>query len=302
MKKSLLVFFFLVLAIPSLTMGQRVRARWKAYRYEWSFGLGASNFLGELGGANQVGTHAFKDLETQMTRGAVSAGLRYKLSPNFSLHSHLTWGKVSGDDALTKEQFRNNRNLNFKSNIWELNVNFEAAILSQKEGGIYRLRGVRRSKSFEASVYGFAGIGVFHFNPKGELNGKWYELQPLGTEGQGISPAREKYKLTQICIPFGIGARYFFTRRLGVGMEFGVRKTFTDYIDDVSKTYYDKAAITAKNGSTAGALSDKSLGLVEGQTLAGQQRGDPSYKDAYMFAIFSVHYKLRTGRTNFPIF
>ncbi len=305
MKKTVLISFLFLLAIPSLTMGQRMRARWKAYRYEWSFGLGATNFLGELGGANQIGTHAFKDLEMQMTRPAVSAGLRYKVSPIFSLHSHLTWGKVAGDDKLTKETFRHNRNLNFKSNIWELNLNFEGAFLSQKEGGIYRLRGVRRSRSFEASMYGFIGIGVFHFNPKGELNGKWYELQPLGTEGQGISPAREKYKLTQVCIPIGIGARYFFNRRWGVGFEFGIRKTFTDYIDDVSKTYYDQSAILAKYGATAAALADKSLneeGITPATTAPGEQRGDPSYKDAYMFAIFSVHYKLRTGRTNFPIF
>ena len=76
----------------------------------------------------------------------------------------------------------------------------------------------------------------------------------------------------------------------------------TDYIDDVSKTYYDNDAILAANGPDAAAMADKALGLNENQTLTDQQRGDPRDKDAYMFAVFSIHYKLRTGRTNFPIF
>jgi hypothetical protein len=304
MKKQLLGIFLLLLILPSFAQAQRLRARWKAYRYEWSFGLGASNFLGELGGANQIGTNGFKDLEFSMTRPAVAIGLRYKLTPNFSLHSHLTYGSVKGDDALTEEYFRNNRNLHFRSRIIEANINFEAALLSSREGGIYRLRGVRRSSSFEASAYAFVGIGVFNFDPKAKVGDDWVRLQPLGTEGQDISPAREKYKLTQVCIPIGIGGRYFINRRWGLGLELGVRKTFTDYIDDVSRTYYDNAAIEAKYGPLAAQLADPSISaaLAGEPTEAGEQRGDPRDNDAYMFAVFSVHYKLRTGRTNFPIF
>lgn len=302
MRKYLPVLFVLLLFLPECTEAQRVRARWKAYRYEWSFGVGASNFLGELGGANQIGTNGFKDLEWSLTRPALTAGLRYKLSPAFALHSHVTYGHVKGDDALTTEYFRNTRNLNFKSDIYELNVTFEASLLSHREGGLYRLRGVKRSSGFEMSAYAFAGIGVFHFNPKGEIGGEWYALQPLGTEGQGISPAREPYSRTQLCVPLGIGARYFFNRRWGVGIEMGIRKTFTDYIDDVSKTYYDNDAILQKNGPIAAALADKSLLPNSEVTNVGQQRGDPRDNDAYLFAFFTLHYKLRTGRTNFPIF
>jgi hypothetical protein len=301
MKKNLLAVLFILLISSSVTEAQRLRARWKAYRYEWSAGIGASNFLGELGGANQIGTDGFKDLEISTTRPSVAVGLRYKISPVMAIHSHLTYGQVRGDDKLTTEPFRHNRNLNFKSNIYEFNTNFEFSFLSSREGGIYRLRGVRRNSTFEASMYVFAGIGVFHFNPKGELNKEWYELQPLGTEGQGISEARSKYKRTQLCIPIGFGGRYFFNRRWGMGFEFGIRKTFTDYIDDVSKTYYDNDAISQANGPVAAALADPSL-VETPATNVGSQRGDPSDKDAYMFMIFSIHYKLRTGRTNFPIF
>jgi hypothetical protein len=308
MKCRLLFVLSLVLLSGFTADAQRMRARWKAYRYEWSAGIGASNFLGDLGGANAIGTNGFKDLELSLTRPALTVGFRYKIAQNFSLHSHLTYGHVRGDDKLTEEFFRNNRNLNFKSDIFEFNLNFEAALLNQRQGGIYRLRGVKRLTTYETSIYAFAGIGVFRFNPKGELNGEWYRLQPLGTEGQGLSPARERYDLVQICVPMGIGARYFFNRRMGVGFEFGIRKTFTDYIDDVSKTYYDNEAIKQKYGQVAALLADPRASSLNGTdaddviTAPGQQRGDPRDNDAYMFAVISIHYKLRTGRSNFPVF
>ncbi len=302
MKKIYISIILIIFALPQLANAQRVRARWKAYRYEYMVGIGASNFLGELGGANQIGTHGFKDFELSSTRYVATVGLRYKVTPFLAAHAHFTYAEISGDDKLTTERFRHNRNLNFKSPIYELNLNFEASVLSQREGGLYKLRGMRRTPSYEASAYLFAGIGVFHFNPKGKYNGKWYELQPLGTEGQGISPARKKYSRTQVCIPIGFGIRYFFNRQWGVGLEYGIRKTFTDYIDDVSKTYYDNSAIVAANGEEAGHLADPSLGTETYQTTPGEQRGDARYRDAYMFAVLSIHYKIRTGRTNFPVF
>ena len=301
MKKHCLFILLLILLLPAFSHAQRVRARWKAYRYEWSGGIGASNFLGELGGANQVGTHGFKDFEFKATRPNVCVGFRYKLTPFFALHSHITVGGVSGDDALTEEYYRKNRNLNFRSTIYEINCNFEASLLAQKEGGLYKLRGIRRSSTYEVSAYAFAGIGLFHFNPKGKLDGRWVALQPLGTEGQGISPARNKYSLTQICIPVGFGFRYFFNRHLGIGLEYGIRYTFTDYIDDVSKTYYDRQAILAANGPDAAALSDPSI-VKNDKFISDQQRGDPRHNDSYMFAVFSIHYKIKTGRASFPIF
>jgi hypothetical protein len=89
---------------------------------------------------------------------------------------------------------------------------------------------------------------------------------------------------------------------MGIGVEFGIRKTFTDYIDDVSKTYYDKQAISQANGTIAGFLSDPSLNSSTPQTNLGSQRGDAVDNDSYMFLMFSFHYKLRTGRSNFPVF
>ena len=122
MKFKISLFFLLVILLPSLSQAQR----WKRQRYEFSFGVGVSNFLGELGGANQIGTNYFKDLEWSQTRFAAAVGLRYKLSNYFALKGNATYGRVSGNDNLTTETFRHNRNLSFFSDIMELNINFEA--------------------------------------------------------------------------------------------------------------------------------------------------------------------------------
>lgn len=300
MKKNLVILMLLML--PALVNAQLIKNRWKAYRTELHLGVGPTNFLGELGGANQIGTHYFKDLEFTQTRYAISGGLRYKLSQNFALNTHLTFGKIAGDDALTTEFYRSYRNLSFKSNIYELNITLEGYILKEQIGHRYRLRGVKGRRGFEVGVYGFIGAGVFRFDPKATINGETVRLQPLGTEGQGLLPTRKKYSLTQFCIPIGLGFKYAFNRRWGIGLEYGIRKTFTDYIDDVSKTYYDNTIIREQKGNTAALLADRSDRSYPNVTSAGQQRGDPRYKDTYMFAVFNLSYKLRTGRVSYPLF
>ncbi len=302
MKKSYILLVLSILILPGIVEAQRYKQRWKSYRSELHFGIGPSNFLGELGGADQVGTNYFKDLEFGQTRLAVAAGLRYKLSQMLALNTKLSYGKVSGSDDLTKEFFRNYRNLDFKTNIWEASTNLEIAFIREQVGHRYRLKGVRGQRGFEISAYGFVGVGVFYFNPKGSLGDEYVNLQSLGTEGQGISSTRKKYSKVQLAIPLGIGFKYAIDRRWGVGLEYGIRKTFTDYIDDASKTYYDNNEILSFNGAVAAAMADKSDQEFPYITAAGQQRGDPRDKDAYMFAIISINYKIRTGRSAFPMF
>jgi len=303
MKHRLLTLVVVLLVgIPALVSAQR----WKRQRYEFSIGAGATNFLGDLGGADQIGTHYFKDFEWTMTRFAAAIGLRYKMSEFFALNSHITYGRVAGDDKLTKEFFRNYRNLNFYSDIYELNLNFEGAFQQEQIGHRYRLKRVKGIRAYEIYSYIFAGAGVFYFDPKTKFNGKTIRLKPQHTEGQGEVATRREYSSIQFCIPIGIGFKYTIDRKWGVGLELGIRKTFTDYIDDVSTTYYDRSLLIEKYGSEKGNyladVADRSNGSRPYITAPEAQRGDPRYKDSYMFAIFSVNYKLRTGRNNLPLF
>ena len=100
-------------------------------------------------------------------------------------------------------------------------------------------------------------------------------------------------------MPFGLGFKYTIDRIWGAAMEFGVRKTFTDYIDDVSKTYVDPKSLSSP---TAAALANRSSGTDPNITLPGQQRGDPRYTDTYMFLVISVTHKIKTTRGNLPKF
>ena len=123
-------------------------------------------------------------------------------------------------------------------------------------------------------------------NPKGKSGGEWVELQPLGTEGQGtilkdINGIVEKYSRNQIVIPFGLGLKMNITHHLSFSLEYGMRKTFTDYFDDVSGLYPDLAVLAAVNPEAA-QMSDKSKfpqGLND--SSYGLQRGDASNKDWY---------------------
>ncbi len=301
MRKALLV---IIIFLPLFASAQR----WKSIRYEACYGLGASNFLGDLGGANQVGTHYFKDLNWNETGYVASIALRYKLTEFLSLKGNLFLANVSGDDKNSKEPFRKNRNLNFYSNIVELSTQFEGSWMKEKLGHRYKLRGIKGSKAFDVYIYFFAGVGVFYFNPQGELNGKYYDLQPLGTEGQGAYPTRTKYSRIQMCIPLGVGIKRTFGSRWGLNLEYGIRKTFTDYIDDVSTTYVDSQVLLSKNGALSAALANKSptkddpTSAKYGSTVAGQQRGDSRYTDSYMFAVLSLTYKIKNGRGNLPKF
>ncbi|MBP7449194.1 MAG: hypothetical protein KA817_04130 [Flavobacteriales bacterium] len=274
----------------------RQSSYWKTQRNELSFGFGISNFLGELGGRNQIGAPFVWDLEFSQTRPAASFSYRYHVAKNVALRLGLTYGVLAGNDNLTTERYRQFRNLSFKSDVYELQMVFEFHLYKEELGHVYDLRGVKGTKSSRVGLYFFGGVGAFNFNPKAQLNNAWVELQPLGTEGQGLEGGPEPYSLTQICIPMGLGLRKALNKQWSVGLELQYTKTFTDYIDDVSTNYFDNDLIAATYGVEAAFLADPSVDearrVIPGFGSAGQQRGDPDDLDAYLFLKAQLHYKI----------
>lgn len=289
-----------VLLAPSSAHAQYFRnsSYWKTHRQEISVGLGISNFLGELGGRDQIGSPFVWDLEFSQTKPALSLSYRYYLTKILALRAGGTYGVLAGNDNLTKEVFRENRNLSFKTNIIEAQLCLEIQPFQEQLGHLYDLRGVQGMAPTRMGFYAFAGIGAFHFNPKTQFQGQWIELQPLGTEGQGLPGGPEPYQLTQICIPMGVGIRKALNKTMTIGLELQYTKTFTDYIDDVSGVYYDHTALEEAHGKVAAYLADPSLGAVPHQTATGQQRGYPDHKDGYLFLKAQVHFKLFKYRSN----
>jgi hypothetical protein len=276
---------------------------WKTHRQEITLGLGASNFLGELGGRDRIGSPFIWDLELSQTRPAVNLSYRYYLARKQSLRLNFNYGILAGNDNLTKEDFRHNRNLHFKSNVLELAVLYELHLYREELGHIYDLRGVKGTKATRVGFYFFGGIGGFYYEPQAQFNNVWVKLRPLRTEGQGLPDGPDEYSNIGLCIPMGVGVRKAFNKHLSGGIELQYTKTFTDYIDDVSGYYYDNEAIRAVSGDLGAYLADPHLGTphlyVDGlnPTAAGQQRGDPDDLDAYLFLKFHLHYKLYKYRS-----
>ena len=147
-RNLLLATAFGYLAIGSVS-GQYFRQSnyWKTHRQEVEFGFGISNFLGELGGRNQIGSPFVWDLELSQTRPAASIAFRYYIARKQALRLRATYGVLAGNDNLTEEPYRMNRNLNFKSDVVELSLVYEIHLYREELGHMYDLRGVKGTKS-----------------------------------------------------------------------------------------------------------------------------------------------------------
>lgn len=240
--------------------------------------LGGSFYLGEL---NPNGFF------NQFTRVAGGLVLRYNFNSRLALRGNLFFGSVTADDSQSPSASQRQRNLDFKSPIDELSVQAEFNFLEYEIG----------STKHPFTPFIFAGVGVFKMNPQGMLGSQWVALQPLGTEGQGTSAnPSHPYQLIQPSIPFGLGIKTNFSRTICLTLEWGMRKTFTGYIDDVSKTYVDPAILAQNRGSNASlaiTMADKSLNPDKSVDI-GEQRGngkDDWYSFAGIILSFTIHTK-----------
>lgn len=305
--QKILIVLITILLFPVLTQAQK----WKRNRVEYSFGIGATNFLGDLGGRDQVGSNGLSDFELQATRMGAVFGYRYQLAESWFARGNFNYVMVSGDDALTEEPARSARMLSFRSHILELSGQLEYMLVKQKSGHLYRLRGVRGKSWFRFEVYVFGGLGGIWFNPQNRnQDGEWVSLKPLNTEGQGLPGGPKDYTGFTVVVPYGIGLR----RNLGgnarqgmwtIGLELSMRKTFSDYIDDVSDVYYNdggSVAISEAYGEEAGYFHDPSGVYSTGGFGEPQIRGDKTDNDAYMMGIISINYKMGRRRRNLPKF
>ncbi len=312
MKINALVLVTGLILLPNFLFSQS--SRWKRTRYELVGGAGSTAFMGDLGGGDNA-SHFISDLNFTSERPLINGGIRYKLLEPLAVRAGLSYGILSASDAKSTNVYRLDRNLSFRSQIIELSSTLEYSVIKEPVSHRYSLRRGRKFslKSLQVNTYLFAGVAGFWFNPKGLDDGpggsnKWVALQPLGTEGQGLMEGRTKYSRLQIALPFGLGIKYGLTRELSIGVEFGARYTFTDYIDDVSTTYIDNTWLASVNEQAA-RMADKSpwspnplpakAGLNYG---AGDQRGEAMYNDFYFFSLVTLSYKLRTGRNGLPKF
>ena len=245
-----------------------------------------------FGGANYSGELSQDPVTLKETHPAGGAFLRYNLNPKWTIKGNCYYGEISGNDSNGTSAKHKARGLSFISPILDIGANVEYNFFGFEAGG--------RKNHF--SPYIFAGLSVFHFNPQAYYaansreQGSYIALQPLGTEAQGTTynNGQDKYNLTQISIPFGIGVKLNVYENYNVGFELGWRKTFTDYLDDVSGLYPATGVLKFQTGSVAAEHLSNPEYYKTGNNLVAPNskvyRGDPTTMDWYMFAGITISY------------
>ncbi|MFL5754446.1 MAG: DUF6089 family protein [Bacteroidia bacterium] len=236
--------------------------------------IGGSYYIGDLNPRR----HFFQ------TQPAGGVFYRYNYNYRLAFRGGFNIGSVVGDDSQSSDDDQLERNLNFKSKVQEFHALAEFNFVEYSIG----------HNKFIFSPYVFLGISVFHFDPMANMGNQWVDLRRMSTEGQKTSqnPGQKQYKLIQPSIPFGFGFKLDLAKNVGLGFEWGPRKTFTDYLDDVSGKYVNPLKLAAEKGVTAGILSDRSL-KADGTSNIGKQRGNPYTKDWYFFYGFTINFKLK---------
>lgn len=265
MKKSI---FFVVISLFSVT----------TFAQHFYAGLlaGGSNYMGDL-------SENSKRLVIGETKLAGGLFVGYQFNDFIEARLGFNYARLSGSDANANDELLNARNLSFYTNVFEFSL--------RGEWNIMGFQPYNFSRPFSPFLFG--GIAGFKFDPHTEYLGQKVALQPLGTEGQGMSDRPGKYKLFDLAFPFGVGAKYLLSENWTLGIEVGARYTLTDYVDDVSGTYVNYEDLFAANGELAAALGNREgeyTGKPPVLVATGTQRGDDKTHDLYFIAGITIAY------------
>ncbi len=306
----ILLIFFLSNSLFSQRNLIRDTKEWRKYRFEVIFGAGFASYDGDIGGGidDALEHLSVGNWQASLVMPAVHVGFRYKIYRWMAVNTNFAFTYIKGDDSKSNDRRKFIRNLSFRTPITELSTQLEFSIIKEKFSSMSKVNRFRTFEFRNINTYLFIGIGGFMFNPQAKLRNKdtndleLFELQKMGTEGQGIGSNPPLYNLMEICMPLGIGFKGIISERFSVGIEFGYRFTNTDYIDDASNMYFDNVLISETYGENAARLADRHLnedGLPSATKYPRKTliRGDPDNNDSYMFLTFSIIYRLRNDRT-----
>ena len=166
-----------------------------AQRAEIGFGLGTFNYTGDL-----VRTYNFAN-----SKPAATVFYRSNLSKVVSFRAAITAGKIGASDSRPIDAFATKRNASFNLFLFEASTIMEYHFLNWRD--------TKRIMRF--TPYMFAGLGLFGFS------------------GNASKPV--EYSNIQGTLPFGFGFKYILNPKWYLSLEFGARKTFFDYLDNVSE-------------------------------------------------------------------
>jgi len=236
------------------------------------FILGKMNYQGDLNPNSFTFSHS---------KATTGINIRQSLNRWISFKGGFAIGQIDAADHYNRDYLKT-RNLSFKTTVKEISIGLEASLLDLS------------TKRF--TPYLFGDLVLYHFNPWAyDMSGNKVFLQPLSTEGQGLSqfPEQKPYKLTQIALGFGFGLRYAINENMNIGVELLQRKTFTDHLDDVSSIYVDQNVLLQAKGAKAVEMAYRGDEITGGPPYPshGAQRGTPSEMDWYYF--FGINFEIK---------
>lgn len=267
----IVLIIFLWLYIPRTSSAQ--------IEYGSGFILGGANYSGDLSGAK---------ISPTIAQMLPAFGVLLDIQPvnGIRLRMQIAYAQVQGADRFSNKIWQKERNLDFKTGI------IEGAIISE----LHLLKWIPATAEWISSPYIFGGIALFNFNPRTKYKGDWIYLQPLGTEGQGLSeyPNKRPYEKTTFSFPMGAGLEININETVSVALELGWRWTLTDYLDDLSGTYADYDVLKNGNGDLAALLAYRKhelSGVIEPYPFKeGAIRGNPDVNDIYAMGMLKIVY------------
>jgi len=164
-------------------------------RSELGFGLGTFNYTGDL-----VRSYNFA-----FSKPAATVLYRLNLSKVVSVRTSLTGGKLGASDKIDPlDAFAAKRAASFNVFLLELSGVFEYHFLDWRDP----------KRHLRFTPYLFAGVGLFSIT--------------------GNAAKTAEYSNVQISIPFGGGIKYVLNPKWYLALDLGIRKTFFDYLDNIS--------------------------------------------------------------------
>lgn len=240
--------------------------------------LGTSYYMGDLNPAAHLAGRK------HVTYGGF---FRSNLNRRISVRGHVMRGVVEVWDADSDVLWQQNRNLHFRNSISEVGALVEINYIDYQIG----------APGTKVCAYLLTGLGLYTHMPQAQLDDEWFDLEPLGTEGQGTTWGEaygvSNYALSGLALPFGFGFKVNLGAFAGFNLEWAIRKTWNDYLDDVSGIYADPLVLIEENGELSATFADQSHyapGTREDNT--GLMRGDPGRDDAYGFVTASVTFRV----------
>lgn len=246
MKRVLVILLFFVVYLSTKSQTHKRHYR----QAEVGIFAGGAYYLGDI---NQRKHFIY-------SKPAVGAFFRYAMSYRYAFRFGFNYGNIAASDKNSKEPDQLERNLSFRSKLYDFNAIAEFNFVEYRIG----------NDKHYFSMFIFAGLGGYYFNPQSNMGNGYVNLSELNTEAQSRS-----YSKLQMNIPFGLGIKWNISDIFGLGIEWGPRKLFTDYLDDVSGIY------PIKGGN-----------LYTGSGVAGGMRGNPRSKDWYFFYGMTLQMRL----------